>query len=222
MTEMSPVVAVNTPDFRERKEIQIGTKHGTVGLPIPGVAVRIVDPDTMNPLPSGQEGMLLVKGPGRMLGYLNEPARTAQVFHGDWYITGDMAKVDDDGFLAITDRISRFSKVGGEMVPHLLVEELISKSCREASGNDAPCVVTGLPDERKGEKLAVLYTDPTITPEELWHRLSKTDLPKLWLPKLENIHHVDELPLLGTGKLDLRRVRVRAQELANAPSEPRT
>jgi acyl-[acyl-carrier-protein]-phospholipid O-acyltransferase/long-chain-fatty-acid--[acyl-carrier-protein] ligase len=217
MTEMSPVVAVNTRGFREGKEIQIGTKHGTVGVPIPGVAVRIVDPDTMQPLPPGQEGMLLVKGPNKMLGYLNDPARTAQVFHGGWYITGDMAKVDEDGFLAITDRISRFSKVGGEMVPHLLVEELISKAC-----GDAPCVVTGLPDERKGERLAVLYTDPAITPEELWHRLSKTDLPKLWLPKLENIHHVDELPVLGTGKLDLRRVRSRALELANAPSEPRT
>jgi acyl-[acyl-carrier-protein]-phospholipid O-acyltransferase / long-chain-fatty-acid--[acyl-carrier-protein] ligase len=216
MTEMSPVVAVNTPDFREGKEIQIGTKHGTVGLPIPGVSVRIVDPETRKPLPTGQEGLLLVKGPNRMIGYLNQPDRTAQVFLDDWYITGDMAKVDEDGFLAITDRISRFSKVGGEMVPHLLVEEMISKAC-----GDAPCVVTGLPDERKGERLAVLYTDPNITPEELWRRLSETDLPKLWLPKLENIHRVDELPVLGTGKLDLRGVRTRALELANAPSEPR-
>jgi len=216
MTEMSPVVAVNTPNFREGKEVQIGTKHGTVGLPIPGVAVRIVDPETMEPLPPGQAGMLLVKGPNRMLGYLNDPERTAQVFHGDWYITGDMAKVDEDGFLAITDRLSRFSKVGGEMVPHLLVEELISR----VSG-DAPCAVTGLPDERKGERLAVLYTDPTITPEELWRRLVETDLPKLWLPKLENIHHVDELPVLGTGKLDLRGVKTRALELASTISETR-
>jgi len=216
MTEMSPVVAVNTPDYRLGKEIQIGTKHGTVGLPIPGVAVRIVDPETKEPLPPGQEGLLLVKGPNRMLGYLNEPGRTAQVFEDDWYITGDMAKVDEDGFLAITDRISRFSKVGGEMVPHLLVEDMISKTC-----GDAPCAVTGLPDERKGEKLAVLYTDPAITPEELWQRLSETDLPKLWLPKLENIHRVEELPMLGTGKLDLRGVRARALELASAPSEPR-
>jgi acyl-[acyl-carrier-protein]-phospholipid O-acyltransferase / long-chain-fatty-acid--[acyl-carrier-protein] ligase len=157
-----------------------------------------------------------VKGPNRMLGYLNDPERTAQVFHGDWYITGDMAKVDEDGFLAITDRLSRFSKVGGEMVPHLLVEELISR----VSG-DAPCAVTGLPDERKGERLAVLYTDPTITPEELWRRLAETDLPKLWLPKLENIHHVDELPVLGTGKLDLRGVKTRALELASTISETR-
>jgi acyl-[acyl-carrier-protein]-phospholipid O-acyltransferase/long-chain-fatty-acid--[acyl-carrier-protein] ligase len=214
MTEMSPVVAVNTPDFREGKEVQVGTRHGTVGLPIPGVAVRIVDPETMERLPPGQEGMLLVKGPNRMLGYLNQPDRTAQVFHDGWYITGDMAKVDEDGFLAITDRLSRFSKVGGEMVPHLLVEELISKVC-----GDAPCVVTGLPDERKGERLAVLYTDPNLTPEELWRRLSETDLPKLWLPKLENIHHVEELPVLGTGKLDLRGVRTRAQELSKADVE---
>jgi acyl-[acyl-carrier-protein]-phospholipid O-acyltransferase/long-chain-fatty-acid--[acyl-carrier-protein] ligase len=221
MTEMSPVVAVNTPDFRAGKEIQIGTKHDTVGLPIPGVAVRIVDPETNEPLPPGLEGMLLVKGPNRMLGYLNDPERTAQVFQDDWYITGDIAKVDEDGFLAITDRLSRFSKVGGEMVPHVLVEEMISKACQDSSGNAAPCAVTGLPDERKGEKLAVLYTDPAITPEDLWRRLSETDLPKLWLPKLENIHRVEELPILGTGKLDLRGVRARALELESEPSEPR-
>jgi acyl-[acyl-carrier-protein]-phospholipid O-acyltransferase/long-chain-fatty-acid--[acyl-carrier-protein] ligase len=216
MTEMSPVVAVNAPDYRAGKEVQIGTKHGTVGLPIPGVAVRIVDPETKELLPPGQEGMLLVKGPNRMLGYLNQPERTAQVFQDGWYVTGDIAKLDEDGFLAITDRLSRFSKVGGEMVPHLLVEECVSKAC-----GDAACAVTGLPDERKGERLAVLYTDPNITPEELWRRLSETDLPKLWLPKLENIHRVDELPVLGTGKLDLRGVRTRALELENAISEPR-
>jgi acyl-[acyl-carrier-protein]-phospholipid O-acyltransferase/long-chain-fatty-acid--[acyl-carrier-protein] ligase len=170
----------------------------------------------MQPLLPGQDGMLLVKGPNRMLGYLNQPERTAQVFHDGWYITGDIAKVDEDGFLSITDRLSRFSKVGGEMVPHLLVEDLISKAC-----GDSPCAVTGLPDERKGERLAVLYTDPDITPEELWRRLSETDLPKLWLPKLENIHQVDALPVLGTGKLDLRGVRARALELASAPTEPR-
>jgi acyl-[acyl-carrier-protein]-phospholipid O-acyltransferase/long-chain-fatty-acid--[acyl-carrier-protein] ligase len=221
MTEMSPVIAVNTPDYRAGKEIQIGTMHGTVGLPIPGVAVRIVDPETKEQLSPGQEGLLLVKGPNRMLGYLNEPGRTSQVFHNGWYVTGDMAKVDEDGFLSITDRISRFSKVGGEMVPHLLVEDMISKACQDSSGNAAPCAVTGLPDERKGERLAVLYTDPNITPEELWRRLSETDLPKLWLPKLENIHRVEELPVLGTGKLDLRGVRARALELANAIPEPR-
>ena len=211
MTEMSPVVAVNSPNFREGKENQLGTKHGTVGLPIPGVAVRVVDLDTKEPLPPGSEGMLLVRGPGRMLGYLNQPERTAEVFQGEWYITGDMVKVDEDGFVSITDRISRFSKVGGEMVPHLLVEDMISKAC-----GDAPCAVTGLPDERKGERLAVLYTDTSITPEELWRRLSETDLPKLWLPKLENIHRIEELPVLGTGKLDLRCVRAMGEELANA------
>jgi acyl-[acyl-carrier-protein]-phospholipid O-acyltransferase/long-chain-fatty-acid--[acyl-carrier-protein] ligase len=216
MTEMAPVVAVNTPDYRAGKEVQVGTKHGTVGLPIPGVAVRIVDPETNQPLSPGEEGMLLVKGPNRMLGYLNQPERTAQVFQNGWYVTGDIARVDEDGFLSITDRLSRFSKVGGEMVPHLLVEEKISRAC-----GDAPCAVTGLPDERKGERLAVLYTDPNITPEELWRRLSESDLPKLWLPKLENIHRVDELPVLGTGKLDLRGVRSKALELANAPSEPK-
>jgi acyl-[acyl-carrier-protein]-phospholipid O-acyltransferase/long-chain-fatty-acid--[acyl-carrier-protein] ligase len=107
------------------------------------------------------------------------------------------------------------------MVPHLLVEEIIGKACQDSTGNAAPCAVTGLPDDRKGERLAVLYTDPNITPEELWRRLAETDLPKLWLPKLENIHRVEELPVLGTGKLDLRGVRTRALELSSAVSGPR-
>src|SRR4029078_6210991 len=122
-----------------------------------------------------------------------------------------MVKGDEERFVSSTCRISRFSKVGGEMVPHLLVEELISKAC-----GDAPCAVTGLPHERKGERLAVISTHPAITPEELWQRLSKTDLPKLWLPKLENIHRVEELPMLGTGKIRLRGARARALWLGTA------
>ncbi len=209
VTEMAPVIAVNTPGFEEGKEVQVGNKPGTVGRPIPGVAARVVDPDTEEPLPVGEAGMLQVRGPNRMIGYLNQPERTAEVFRGEWYVTGDIAALDEDGFIRITDRLARFSKIGGEMVPHVKIEEMVSSLT-----GGAPCAVTGLPDERKGERLAVLYTAADVTPEEIWRGLSETDLPKLWVPKQENIHRVAELPVLGTGKLDLRGVKARAVELA--------
>jgi acyl-[acyl-carrier-protein]-phospholipid O-acyltransferase/long-chain-fatty-acid--[acyl-carrier-protein] ligase len=208
-TEMSPVVAVNVPNFTAGKDTQTGNKAGTVGHPIPGVAARIVDPATFAPLPPNTEGLLLVKGSNRMLGYLNQPDRTAQVFHDGWYITGDIALLDDEGFLRITDRLSRFSKIAGEMVPHLKVEEAILNLL-----GDTQCVVTGIPDDLRGERLVALYVHPTLTPAELYMKIGETGMPSLWIPKRENLYQVESLPLLGTGKLDLRAVRDRARELA--------
>ena len=146
-----------------------------------------------------------------MLGYLNQPERTAEVFHDGWYITGDIALLDDEGFLRITDRLSRFSKIAGEMVPHLKVEEAIL-----AVLGDAPCVVTGIPDDTRGERLAVLYVHPTLKPDDLYRQISATDMPRLWIPKRENLYAVESIPQLGTGKLDLRAVKTRAQELTAA------
>jgi len=146
-----------------------------------------------------------------MAGYLNQAERTAEVLRDGWYVTGDIARIDDEGFLTITDRLSRFSKIAGEMVPHLKVEEAILGVLGEAS-----CAVTGVPDEQRGERLVALYVDPSVTPAELWQRLTETDLPRLWLPKRENLHRVDALPQLGTGKLDLRGVKLRAQVLTAA------
>jgi acyl-[acyl-carrier-protein]-phospholipid O-acyltransferase/long-chain-fatty-acid--[acyl-carrier-protein] ligase len=214
-TEMSPVVAVNAPNFNGGKDAQTGNKAGTVGHPLPGVAARIVDPVTFAPLPPNTEGLLLVKGSNRMLGYLNQPARTAEVFRDGWYITGDVALLDDEGFLRITDRLSRFSKIAGEMVPHLKVEEAILNVL-----GDFPCVVTGIPDDTRGERLAVLYVHPGLAPAELYRLLSETDMPRLWIPKRENLYPVDAIPQLGTGKLDLRGVRNRAQELVGQGSRP--
>jgi acyl-[acyl-carrier-protein]-phospholipid O-acyltransferase/long-chain-fatty-acid--[acyl-carrier-protein] ligase len=210
-TEMSPVIAVNAPNFNNGKDSQTGNKPGSVGHPLPGVAVRIADPVTFEPLPPQTEGLLLVKGSNRMLGYLNQPERTADVFRDGWYVTGDIALLDDEGFVRITDRLSRFSKIGGEMVPHIRVEDALLKVL-----GDAPCVVTGIPDDQRGERLAVLYVHPTLTPAELWSRLAETEMPRLWLPKRENLYRVEELPQLGTGKLDLRAVRARALEIAGA------
>src|SRR6185295_12490609 len=124
-TEMSPVVAVNVPDVEDGRERQRGTRVGSVGHPLPGVAVKIVDAVTGNGPLFGQEGLLLVKGPNRMLGYLGDAARTAEALRDGWYITGDIATIDEGGFVRITDRLSRFSKIAGEMVPHLKIEEQI-------------------------------------------------------------------------------------------------
>jgi len=208
-TEMSPVVAVNCPNFVATWGTQVGNKPGTVGHPLPGVAAQIVDPVTFEALPPNAEGLLLVRGSNRMLGYLNQPEATASVFHDGWYITNDIALIDDKGFIRITDRISRFSKIAGEMVPHLKIEEAIGDVI-----GDAPCAVTAICDDHRGERLAALYVRPGLSPDELWQRLSESRLPRLWLPKRENLYQVEDLPLLGTGKLDLRAVRLRAQELA--------
>jgi acyl-[acyl-carrier-protein]-phospholipid O-acyltransferase/long-chain-fatty-acid--[acyl-carrier-protein] ligase len=209
-TEMSPVVAVNVPTFQAGKDTQVGNKPGTVGHPLPGVAARIVDPVTFEPLPPNTEGLLLVKGSNRMLGYLKQPERTAEVFRDGWYITGDIALLDDEGFVKITDRLSRFSKIGGEMVPHLKVEEAILTAL-----GDGHCAVTGVPDDQRGERLVVLYVHPDMTPADIWQKLNASDLPRLWVPKRENIYPIDALPQLGTGKLDLRGVKSRAQSLAS-------
>jgi len=184
-----------------------------VGHPVPGVAARIVDPATFEPLESNREGLLLVKGPNRMIGYLGQPERTANAIRGGWYVTGDIALIDDEGFIRITDRLSRFSKIAGEMVPCVRIEEAIGNALGEY-----PCAVTPIADERRGERLAALYACPDVSPGELWRRLAASDLPRLWLPKQENLYQVEALPTLGTGKLDLRAVRDRAQALASAVS----
>lgn len=208
-TEMAPVVAVNRPDWGTGRDTQIGAKAGTVGHPVPGVSARIVDPETGALREVNQEGLLLVRGANRMIGYLGQPEKTADAFMDGWYKTGDIAVMDEDGFVRITDRLARFSKIGGEMVPHGKIEETVF-----AMVEGIACVVTGVPDERRGERLAMLYVSSTLEPAEIWKKLGETELPKLWIPKLTSIHRVEELPTLGTGKLDLRRVRVLAESLS--------
>jgi acyl-[acyl-carrier-protein]-phospholipid O-acyltransferase / long-chain-fatty-acid--[acyl-carrier-protein] ligase len=211
-TEMSPVVAVNVPDIQDRGERQRGTRSGTVGHPLPGVAAMIVDQNTGQGPLFDREGLLLVKGPNRMLGYLGGREKTAEVLRDGWYVTGDIAKIDEAGFVQITDRLSRFSKIAGEMVPHVRVEEQI----QALVGDQFAAVVTAVPDEAKGERLVAFYTDRDITPQQLWERLCQTELPRLWLPKREDLLFIESVPTLGTGKIDLRAVRQLA--LARAPS----
>ena len=213
-TELSPVVAVGTAGYGGTDQPQLGHKPGSVGHPIPGVAVRVVNPETFEPLGPDQDGMLLVKGPNVMMGYLDDAERTRQAITQDgWYITGDIARVDEDGFINITDRLARFSKIGGEMVPHLRVEEAL----HQALGSIEPrLVVTSLPDEQKGEKLVVLHTELSIPIDELVKHLRDAGLPKLWIPRRENFYRIDIIPVLGTGKLDLRQIRDIARRQTSA------
>jgi len=203
-TECAPAVSVNTHDFRSAGFRQVGVKRGKIGHPLPGICVRIVDPETQQPVALGQPGLLLVRGPNVMQGYLGRPDKTAEVLRDGWYVTGDMAALDEDGFLQITDRLSRFSKIGGEMVPHIGVEERLHEL---AGATERTFVVTGIPDEKKGERLVVLHKLAEVKWTEFATKLVQLDLPNLWKPRAEQFYHVDALPLLGTGKLDLRKVR---------------
>ncbi len=205
-TELSPVVAVNVPDEVEMEGGRTihGNRLGTVGQPVPGTAIKTVDPETKADLPAGTEGMIAVKGPQVMVGYLNQPEATAKVLSNGWYLTGDLGYVDPDGFLKITDRVSRFSKVAGEMVPHQGVESAIM----EAAGVDEnQLAVTGIPDPKHGERLCVLFTDLGISPAEVQKRLADGPCPKVWIPSPRDFIHVEEIPITSTGKVNLRRVK---------------
>ena len=202
-TEMAPVVAVNVPDAAGT-----GARAGTVGRPLPGISAKVVDPDTGEGPLVGKEGLLLVTGPNQMRGYLGEPDLTRDAQRDGWYVTGDIATIDEAGFIRITDRLSRFSKIAGEMVPHMKVEEQLQALLQDPH----TCVITAVPDAVKGERLVALYTDPDLPAQDIWERLSRTDLPKLWLPKREDLHFVESIPTLGTGKVDLRAVRQAAAE----------
>jgi acyl-[acyl-carrier-protein]-phospholipid O-acyltransferase/long-chain-fatty-acid--[acyl-carrier-protein] ligase len=202
-TELGPVVSVNVPDIQHGGLQHKGTRLGSVGKPIPGVSVRILDLESDTILPPDQEGRIFIKSPSQMQGYYNDPDRTASVMKDGWYDTGDIGKLDPDGFLIITDRLSRFSKMGGEMVPHGKIEEEI-----HAVLGDHQAVVVSLPDASKGERLGVLFVSETLTPETLYEALKKTGrLPNLWLPRPDAMVKTDTIPLLSTGKMDLRTAR---------------
>jgi acyl-[acyl-carrier-protein]-phospholipid O-acyltransferase / long-chain-fatty-acid--[acyl-carrier-protein] ligase len=212
-TECSPVITVNGRNFRAPGFCQVAAKRGRIGHPLPGVSVRVVDVETGEPVAPGTSGMLLVKGPNVMKGYLGKPEKTAEVLRDGWYTTGDVAMIEEDGFLNITDRLARFSKIGGEMVPHIKIEEKLHDL---AGVNDQVFAVTSLPDEKKGERIAVVTTLSADMLSPVLEKLSQCDLPALWKPKANLFFHTETLPLLGTGKMDLRGVKALAASMTAA------
>ncbi len=214
LTECAPVVAVNTLDWREPGFFQPGSRRGFVGQPLPGVLVRIVSTETFEPLAPGMEGMILVKGPNVMRGYLGRDDLTREAFRDGWYVTGDLGHLTEDGFLKISGRLSRFSKIGGEMVPHGRVEEALHEAIAATSQVFA---VTAVGDSRKGESLAVLHTLDDAAVKKALEGLGAKGLPNLFLPRRDHFIRVDAIPILGTGKLDLRAIRKVAEEALAVP-----
>ena len=217
-TELSPVAAVNIPYARQGStEFQVEAREGTVGRPMPNCSAKVTDLDTGETLGPDKPGMLWITGPNVMKGYLNRPEATEEVMQDGWYKTGDVALIDEDGFIKITGRMSRFSKIGGEMVPHLKVEEVLSRTLDQTPEDDSDdhllVAVTAVPDKKKGERLIVLHTTQHKTPEEMQQALKDDGLPNIFIPSADSFFKVDQLPLLGTGKLDLRAIKEKALEV---------
>lgn len=215
-TELSPVVSTNLADQPCDDMAQVYNRIGTVGAPLHGIVARAADPDTLEPRPLGEEGVLLITGANVMQGYLHRPDLTAQVLHEGWYVTGDMGRLDAEGHLTITGRLSRFAKVGGEMVPLEMIEEALHEVLAAA---ERACAVTCVPDEARGERVVVLYL-ATVLVEwgkglHAWREgLTVRGLPNLWVPHERDFHAVPDLPILGTGKLNLKGIKELALDLA--------
>ncbi len=217
-TELSPAAATNMPDFGHDGLVLIGNRPGTIGPPLQGCAVRIIDAETRQPVPIGREGIVLVLGANVMKGYLDRDDLTKQAVIDGWYVTGDVGQLDEEGHVTLTGRLSRFAKIGGEMVPLERIEEELHATANGhgvgEAGGDRLCVVTCVPDDVRGERLIVLYLSGAGVEVPAWvKRLSQRGLPPLWLPAERDYIAVAELPQLGTGKLDLRAVKELALKL---------
>jgi acyl-[acyl-carrier-protein]-phospholipid O-acyltransferase/long-chain-fatty-acid--[acyl-carrier-protein] ligase len=220
MTEASPVVAVNLfdePPSSMNPDGVLGRRLGSVGRMMPGISASIRDPETGTELDLFQSGMLWLRGANIFEGYFKETDQTTAVLQEGWYKTGDVGRLDEDGFLFIEGRMSRFSKIAGEMVPHLTIEQKITEALdlHPAHGEGPAVAVVGVPDEKRGESIVVLTTVP-VAQAELRKRLVAMGLPNLWIPKV--VRQVAAIPILATGKLDLRACQ-RLAEQAAAPSE---
>jgi acyl-[acyl-carrier-protein]-phospholipid O-acyltransferase/long-chain-fatty-acid--[acyl-carrier-protein] ligase len=212
-TELSPVVSVNVPDVTVNRVTQVGTKVGSVGHPLPGIAARVVDPDTHRPVPIGAEGLVIVTGANVMKGYLGREDLTRKALLAGWYNTGDLGRMDVGGFITLTGRMARFAKIAGEMVP---LERLEDELHKLLGTNDRVLVVTSVPDKKRGERLVVLYLPlPGMSVAPLLKRLGETGMTNLWIPDDRDCYAVPELPVLGSGKLDLKQLKATAEEFAN-------
>ncbi len=210
-TETAPVVAANAPSALRLDDltVQEGSRAGTVGLPLPGCALRIVDPETLEDMPEGEAGLVLVGGVNVMKGYLNDPERTDEVIFVEdgvrWYKTGDKGRLDEDGFLTIVDRYSRFAKVGGEMVGLTAAEAAVA-----AATGGLETAVAAVPDPKRGERLVALVVGE-CDPAALRKSMLDAGVPPIMIPSA--FIQVEAVPKLGTGKRDLAAARKLAMEL---------
>lgn len=211
-TELSPLVSVNVPANRASDGTARRAREGSVGLPMTDVEARIVSIDHDTPLATGETGLLEIRGPNVMQGYLDQPELTAEVMHDGWYRTGDVGFLDSDGFIHITGRMSRFSKIGGEMVPHIQIEETLTEIAGLNEDGSLRIAVTAVPDVKRGERLVVLHTELPCAKQELVQKLSQAGLPNLFLPGEDSYIQVEAIPVLGSGKLDLSGMRALAEE----------
>jgi acyl-[acyl-carrier-protein]-phospholipid O-acyltransferase/long-chain-fatty-acid--[acyl-carrier-protein] ligase len=213
LTETAPVVSVNLPDpIPERSDVKVQPLYrlGSVGKMASGIAAEIRDPDhDEKKLTIYETGMLWLRGPNIFEGYLKDPKRTGEVLRNRWLKTGDIARLDEDGFLYIEGRLSRFSKIGGEMVPHELVEQKVINALG-LEGSERTIAICGIPDEAKGEALLLLSCD-TIDIDALRSKLHDAGVPNLWIPR--RALKVEKIPLLASGKLDLRGCQQLAKQL---------
>src|SRR5213593_2205671 len=212
LTETAPVVSVNLPGPEPRKpgeRVQPSSRLGSVGRLAPGIAAEIREPETDRKLSLYEAGMLWLRGPNIFEGYLDEPKRTAEILRDGWLKTGDIGRFDEDGFLYIEGRLSRFSKIGGEMVPHETIESKIVDLLELSGRDERPLAIVGVQDEAKGEAL-VLLSAVDIDLTELRKKLQEAGVPNLWIPK--QIQRVEAIPVLASGKLDLKKCQERAAE----------
>ncbi|MEN8829176.1 MAG: acyl-[ACP]--phospholipid O-acyltransferase [Lentimonas sp.] len=203
-TELAPVCALSLPNVTVDNLEETGNRPDRLGRTLPGIAMKILHPETMETVKPGEEGLICVKGPNVMLGYLGRNDLTEAAIQDGWYNTGDIGLMDADGFFAITGRLSRFSKIGGEMIPHGGIEDALQAAfeCEPTQLS-----VLALPDERKGEKLCVLHTLKDLTEDDIREKIQSLDLPNLWKPNPKSWTLIEELPMLGTGKLDYRSMK---------------
>jgi acyl-[acyl-carrier-protein]-phospholipid O-acyltransferase/long-chain-fatty-acid--[acyl-carrier-protein] ligase len=212
LTETSPVANVNQPHppvTTETADEQIGNKAGTVGRLLPAMSARVVDPETGKEVADGESGVLCLRGPNVFSKYLDDEGRTVSCFRDGWFVTWDLARIDEDGFVIVDGRLARFSKIGGEMVPHGTIEQKIAELFGIDPGDTQSIVVVGVPDESKGEALVALTTKD-IGYGAIREQLANAGIPNLWIPK--TVLKVPAIPLLGTGKLDLATCKKLAEE----------
>ncbi len=202
LTEATPVVGVNLPE-RDFGWYSTGARKGSIGKLFPGMSAKILDASTLKPLPFGMRGLLALKGANIFAGYLDNPEATNAALVDGWLVTGDLSRLDSDGFLYIDGRLSRFSKIGGEMVPHATVEAALNVQLGYA-GSDVPSLaISSRLDEGKGEAI-VLVAAVDITLAEAKEALRRAGISNLWMPK--HLVRTDKIPLLPSGKLDLKKL----------------